>query len=83
MPFEPSATGGRLATIREMVPSCTGFRFGGGAMKLVLGSAVVAAALMKGLLVGLAIGGAVSACALCAKRRNSRTRDETEAKEPA
>ena len=52
-------------------------------MKLVLGSAVVAAALMKGLVVGLAIGGAVSACALCARRRNSRKRDEAEVKEPA
>ena len=52
-------------------------------MKLVLGSAVVTAAMMKGLLVGLAIGGAVTACALCARRSNSRKRDEAEVKEPA
>ena len=52
-------------------------------MKLVLGSAVVTAALMKGLLVGLTIGGAVTACALCAKRRNSRKRDEAKAEEPS
>ncbi len=52
-------------------------------MKLVLGSAVVTAAMMKGLLVGLAIGGAVTACALCARRRNSRKRDRAEAEEPA
>ncbi len=52
-------------------------------MKLVLGSAVVAAAMMKGLVVGLAIGSGVTVCALCARRRNSRMRDEAEAKEPA
>ncbi len=52
-------------------------------MKLVLGSAVVAAALIKGLLVGLAIGGAATACALCARRQNSRKGDKAEAEEPA
>ena len=52
-------------------------------MKLVLGSAIVAAALMKGLLVGLAIGGAATACAQCARRRNSRTGDEAESEKPA
>ncbi len=52
-------------------------------MKLVFGSAVVAAAMMKGVLVGLAIGGAAAACALCARRRNSRKRDEAKAEEPA
>ncbi len=50
-------------------------------MKLLFGSAVVAAAMMKGLLVGLTIGGAVAACALCARRRNLRKREG--AKEPA
>ena len=51
-------------------------------MKLVLGSAVVTAALMKGLLMGHAIGGAATACALCARRRNSSPkRDKAEAKE--
>jgi hypothetical protein len=53
------------------------------AMKLVLASAVVTAALMKGLLIGLAIGGAATACVLCAGRRIPPERDEAEAKEPA
>ena len=44
---------------------------------------VVAAALMKGLLIGLAIGGAATACVLCAGRRIPPERDEAEAKEPA
>ena len=52
-------------------------------MKLVLGSAVVAAALMKGLLMGLTIGGAAAACALCARRRNLHTREGADAEEPA
>ncbi len=52
-------------------------------MKLVFGSAILAAAMMKGLVVGLAIGGAVTACALCARRWNSRKRDEAKAEEPA
>ncbi len=50
-------------------------------MKLLLGSAVVTAAMMNGLLVGLTIGAAVTACALCAKRRNSRKRDEAKAEQ--
>ena len=49
-------------------------------MKLLLVSAVATAALVKGLLIGLAIGGAATACARCAGRRK---RGETEAKEPA
>ena len=52
-------------------------------MKLVLASAVVTAALVKGLLIGLAIGGAVTACALCAGRRTPPERGEAGAKEPA
>ncbi len=52
-------------------------------MKLVLASAVVTAALMKGILIGLAIGGAATACALCQGRRTPRERSEAAAKEPA
>ncbi len=52
-------------------------------MKLLLVSAVVTVALVKGLLIGLAIGGAETACARCAGRRNPPERVETEAKEPA
>ncbi len=52
-------------------------------MKLLLVSAVMTAALVKGLLIGLAIGGAATACARCAGRRIPPERGETEAKEPA
>ncbi len=52
-------------------------------MKLVLASVVVTAALVKGVMIGLAIGGAATACALCQGRRTPRKRGEAEAKEPA
>ena len=52
-------------------------------MKLVLASAVITAALMKCLLVGLAIGGAATACALCATRRISPERPEADTEKPA
>ena len=52
-------------------------------MKLLLVSAVVTAALVKGLLIGLAIGGAATACARCTGRRIPPEMGETEAKEPA
>ncbi len=52
-------------------------------MKLLLVSAVVTAALVKGLLLGVAIGGAATACARCAGRRNPPERGEAEAKVPA
>jgi hypothetical protein len=52
-------------------------------MKLLLVSAVATAALVKGLLIGLAIGGAAIACARCSSRRKPPESGETEAKEPA
>ena len=67
----------------ETLPRRTAVWFRGMSMKLVLASAVVTAALMKGLLIGLVIGGAATACALCAGRRTPPERGEAEAKEPA
>ena len=52
-------------------------------MNLLLGSAIVADALIKGLLVGLAIGGVAAACAQCVRRRNSPKGDAAEAEKPA
>ena len=52
-------------------------------MKLVLASAFVSVALMEALLIGVAIGGAATACALCAGRLSPPEKGEAEAKSPA